>query len=142
MCRLRRRVLLRAGAGVGLVINTPLARFRKKCFRKDSQVRNACIFASFRKYAFTEIQFKYLGFASFCKYAGFRKLSCKFPNVVSQCFARIRKLSHFIVLQALARFSKNLQMDFCKEMDFSKDWQVRKSWFLAKDLQRALCSVC
>ena len=29
--------------------------FRTLCFRKDSQVRNACIFASFRKFAFAAI---------------------------------------------------------------------------------------
>ena len=45
-----------AGAArVGLSMNTPFASFRKSCFRKDSQVRNACIFASFRKYAFAKI---------------------------------------------------------------------------------------
>ena len=42
-------------AGVGLAINTPFARFHKLCFRKQSHVLNACIFASFRKHAFAEI---------------------------------------------------------------------------------------
>ena len=57
MTTLMERVL-RAGlsqGGEGGTINSPFARFRKSCFRKDSQVRNACIFASFRKYAFSEI---------------------------------------------------------------------------------------
>ena len=39
----------------GLEINTLVARSLKSCFSKDSQVQNACIFASFRKYAFAEI---------------------------------------------------------------------------------------
>ena len=50
--------VLRAGlsqGGEGGAINSPFVRFCKSCLRKDSQVRNACIFASFRKNAFAVI---------------------------------------------------------------------------------------
>ena len=71
MTRLRRRVLRRARSRGGGC---------KSCFRKDSQVRNAYIFASFRKYAFAET----LRFRKLCKYdfACFRKLSLKFANAL------------------------------------------------------------
>ena len=113
--RLRRRIL-RPGAGVGQPIKKPFARFRKSCFCKDLQVRNACIFASFRKYAFAEI----LRFANMI-FACFRKLSRKFANIVLQCFTSFRMLLQFMVSQAFARIRKESQMDF------RKDSLVRKS---------------
>ena len=91
------------GAGVGIAINTPFARFRKSLFRKDSQVRNACSFASFCKYAFAEI----LRFGKLSQYySGFRKLSRKFANMVSQCFAIFRNLWFRKLSQGFARIRK------------------------------------
>ena len=72
-------------------------------------------------------------FASFRKYdfAGFRKLSRKFTNMVSQCFASFCKLLQFMVLQAFARISKDSQMDFRKHSPrIRNESQVLKSWVL------------
>ena len=108
---------------MGLAINTPFARFRKSCFHKDSQVRNACIFASFRKYAFAELAFANMISHAF---ASFRANSQIWVCSVSQAFATFRKLSQFMVLQAFARSRKDSQMDF------RKDLQVQKSCFFAR----------
>ena len=79
-------------------------------------MQNGCIFASFRKYAFAEI----LRFRKY-DFAGFRKLSREFANMVSQRFARIRKLSQSMVSQAFARIRQGFAS--AKIMVFRKDSQ-------------------
>ena len=69
-------------------------------------MRNACIFASFLNYAFTEIlRFRNYDFAGFCESERWHT----FANMVSQCFAVFRKISpaQFIFSHSFAnRFSQ------------------------------------
>ena len=88
-------------------------------------MRNACIFASFLNYAFTEI----LKFRNY-DLAGFRESERwhTFANMVSQCFAVFRKISQaqFIFSHSFANFRKVSQIDFRKAS------RVRKSCFFAR----------
>ena len=116
------------GAEVGLAINTRFARSHKSCFRKGLLVRNACIFASFRKHAFAEI----LRFLKPSKiwskaFASFRaNLQVWFRSISGAMFCN---LSQFMVSQAFASFHKLRKLS---QVDFRKDSNVRKSWFFAR----------
>ena len=77
-------------------------------------MRNAATSARIRIYAYA----KYLGFASFRKYdfAGFRKLSHTFANIVSQFFAIavFRNISQYFAIAVSQRYRKVSQIDFAR----------------------------